>query len=45
MGDCQGNPLSCATACKTLEIMKRDNIPGQVIEKEISEKVKLIRPK
>jgi len=33
MGDYQGNPLSCATACKTLEIMKRDNIPGQVAEK------------
>jgi len=29
MGDYQGNPLSCATACKTLEIMKRDNIPGE----------------
>ena len=32
-GTFSGNPLSCAIACKTLEIMERDNLPAQVAEK------------
>lgn len=32
-GTFSGNPICCATASKTLEIMKRDNIPARVAEK------------
>lgn len=32
-GTFSGNPLSCAVACKTLEIMKRDKFPARVAEK------------
>lgn len=32
-GTFSGNPLSCAAACKTLEIMERDNLLAQAAEK------------